>query len=297
MSMDDIDRTKRFLRTNGQFVPDQFFMDLDHILMPLSCQPFEKFGILIAAKIAKKYGASITALHVGNKNVNSYMSTFDDYKVKYDIIQEDKSKNIANTILDLAQNGFQLVIMPSRRRLRWIDKFLTNSISAKTIPYIDYDVLQVFPAKGPITDDNLPDFSSIGLLLKRTHRDDKLIFWTNAFLTMRTATVTAYHIADLPSITPYAGALSSNVIKKEKEKFEDRISGYSQIFGVNIQPRFILSHRVGTTAAKNLNPVPDQIVIMGQTKVKKWYHIRSLSDKIIDWTKNPLIVHHQPLNK
>lgn len=296
--MNDVnfEKAKKFLRKEGNEIPDIFFTSLDRILLPIACQSFEYLGIEVAGRIARKYGASITVLHNGTRNVDRYISKLDKFKLSIEK-KVTENKNTAEAILEEAENDYQLVIMPSRRRAKWIDKFFINSISAKVIPIIDYDVLQVFPSKGGLPGDEstIPDFTNIGVLLSRTQRDPKLMFWTNALLGYDNPSVKVYHLADIPSITPFKGAMDTDLLIQEKQEFDDYIEGYSDVFAMDMEAKFVLTHNIAEGSSKILKKDKPDIAIMGQTKEKPWYQIRSLSDKILDWTDVPVIVHHQPI--
>lgn len=292
----NIEMTKNFLKKQLDHVPDLYFTNLDNILLPLACQPFENLGINIAIRIARKYGASVTVLHNGTRNMEDYVEKLAKFKINL-VKKRTTRENISNAILNEANEDYQLVIMPSRRRLKWIDKFFITSISSEVIPKIDYDVLQVFPSKGglPGEEAKVPEFNDIALLLSRDNRDPKLMFWTNALINSKNTIVSAYHISNIGSITPFASAYDTDVIIQEREKFEEMITGYSEIFGIDIDPNFILSHKIASTSSKLLNRNRPDIVIMGQTKKRKWWQIRTLTDKVLDWTETPIIVHHQPV--
>lgn len=285
----------RKLIGEGHEVPD-LAMDLDHILVPLACQSFEYIGVEVAKQIAREYGASVTLLHNGTRDLTPWKKIFEDFKIQV-TAKITENEDTADAILEEADNGYQLLIMPSRRRLKWIDKFFINSISAKVIPKVDYDVLQIFPSKGglPGDEEKIPEFTNIGILLPRAQRDPRLLFWANSLLQKEGAKLTAYHIADLPRLTPLKDALDTKVVVKESEDFETLVNAYQAIFSTEIEPRFILSHKIARTASNILNEDKPNIAVMGQTKESKWYQIRTLSDKILDRSDVPFIVHHQPV--
>jgi len=287
----------RKLIEEGHEIPD-LAVDLDRILVPLACQNFEKFGVEVAKQIAREYGASVTLLHNGSGNLDKWAIPFEEFKLDVTKIhtREDHSKT-PDLIVEEAKNNYQLMIMPSRRRLKWIDKFFINSISDKVIDRVPYDVLQVFPGRGGMARDEekIPEFNNIGILLPRAQRDPRLLFWGNSLLQKKGSKLTAYHIADLPRLTPMKVALDTKVVTEEHNDFTSLVNAYSQLLSTEIEPRFLVSHKIALTASNVLNKDQPDIAVMGQTKEKHWWQIRTLSDKILDTAEVPFIVHHLPV--
>lgn len=288
----------RRLIDEGHQIPD-LAIDLDNILIPLACQNFEKIGVEVAKQIAREYGASVTLLHNGSGNLDKWAIPFEEFKLDVTKIhyKKDHSHTADIIVEEASQNEYQLLIMPSRRRLKWIDKFFINSISNKVIDRIPFDVLQVFPGKGGMARDEekIPEFEHIGILLSRAQRDPRLLFWANSLLQKEHAYLTAYHIADVPRVTPIKGALDTKVVIDEHKEFDTLVNAYGQIFSTRIDPRFLMSHEIATTASNILNKDQPDIAVMGQTKERHWWQIRTLSDKILDSSEVPFIVHHQPV--
>ena len=295
MNEEGSDSLRQFF-DHGFQIPDDYFIQLERILVPLACQPFEKFGVSIAKFIAHEYGASVTILHNGKRDPSAYAREFEQLRIPVEIITK-RSLDTPKVIIQEAQKGYQLLVMPSRRRAKWIDRFLITSVSAKVIPKVPYDVLQAYPMRGliPGDEENVPEFEKIAILLPRTQRDPRLLFWANSLLIGKKGELHIYHIADLPALTPLKGALEADVIVKEKEAFEILVKGYASIFSTKMIPHFIVSHNIGKSAAAILNRDSPDVAIMGQSKREGRFGIRrTLSDYILDKARVPIIVHHQP---
>jgi hypothetical protein len=282
----------------GNIMPD-LAIDLGNILVPIACQSFELLGIEVAKQIAHEYGANVTLMHNGKRDLDRYAKTFDNFPLKL-TKKRTENPDTAEAIIDEATSGnYQLLIMPSRRRAKWIDKFFINSISAKVIPEVDFDVLQVFPAKEKIPGDNMtiPDFDRIAIMLSRTQRDPRLLFWGNSLLQKEHSSLIAFHIADLPRLTPMKVALDTQVVIKENDDFQTMARAYESIFSTDIDAKFLVSHKTALTASNFLNREKPDIAVMGQSKLSHWWQIRTLSDKILDAADVPFIIHHYPNSK
>ena len=296
MSIEEDQMYLRKLMDEGHQIPD-LAIDLNRILIPLACQNFEKTGVEVAKQIAREYGAEVTLLHNGSGNLDKWALPFEEFKLKVNKIHLKESHDkTPDLIVEEAKNNYQLMIMPSRRRLKWIDKFLINSVSAKVIDRIPYDVLQVFPAATGMARDEekIPVFNHVGILLSRAQRDPRLLLWANSLLQEENSYLSAYHIADLPRLTPMRVALDTKVVTKENEDFTILTKAYEALFRTRIEPRFLISHKTALTAANILNKDKPDIAVMGQTKNKPWWQIRTLSDKILDTAQVAFILHHQP---
>lgn len=295
MTFNETDPLKKFFKM-GYKIPDDYFIELENILVPLAFQSFERFGVAVAKFIAHEFGAKVTILHNGKRDPERFIKEFESLKIPVEVIIT-KRLDTAKAILEEAvKDNYQLMIMPSRRRLKWIDRFLLNSVSAKVIPKVNYDVLQAYPQKGrlPGEEEEIPSFEKIGILLPRTQRDPKLLFWANSLLIGKKGELHAYHIADLPNLTPLRGALEADVIVKEKEQFEILVKGYEAIFSTRIIPHFIVSHNVGKAAAAVLNRDKPDLAIMGHSKREGRFGLkRTLTDYVLDTARIPMLIHHQ----
>ncbi len=295
MTFDKDDALRKFFEM-GYKIPDDYFIELENILVPLALQPFERFGVAVAKFIAHEFGATVTILHNGRRDPEKFIKEFEELKIPVKVKISKKLDTIKVILEEAQKEDYQLMIMPSRRRLKWIDRFLLNSVSAKVIPKVTYDVLQAYPQKGrlPGDEEEIPRFEKIGILLPRTQRDPKLLFWANSLLIGKEGELHAYHIADLPNLTPLRGALEADVIVKEKEEFEVLVQGYEKIFSTKIVPHFIVSHNVGKAAAAVLNRDKPDLAIMGHSKREGRFGLkRTLTDYVLDTARIPMVIHHQ----
>ncbi len=282
----------RFFERYGS-TPDSFFINLDEILLPLACKRFEELAIRVAGMISAEYGTSITLLHDGKKDPTKYVPLLQSLGVKKDIrVKVTRKGNPARAILDeIEQEEYQLLVLPSRRRLKLYDRVFLNSVSRKILHKVPFDVLQVYPPRSgspPIT------FKKVGLLLPRSVRDIYLLYWGNALLG-KEGELLAYHVADLPGITPLRRGLESHIIQEEKQDFHLLVEGYMELFSTHIKPVFLASHSILKGIKQLLRMHPPDIVLLGQSRKKRRFGIRRLlSEKLLDKFNQPMIVHHFP---
>ncbi len=273
--------------------PDTFFVNMESILLPLACKPFENLAIRIAGMIAGEYGARITLLHDGKKDPTRYVPILRKLGVRKEVFVKVTSlKDPAKSILtEIKKEDYQLLILPSRRRLKLIDKVMFNSVSRKILHQVPFHVLQVYPAR----DGRIPtSFQRVGLLLPRTVRDLYLIYWANALLG-KEGKLLAYHVADIPGIIPLRRGLESNIFQEEKRDFELLVAGYSELFTTHIKPVFLASHSILKGIKELLKSHPPDIVLLGQSRKTRRFMIRRLlSEKLLDKFNQPMVVHHFP---
>ncbi len=273
--------------------PDAFFINLDEILLPLACKKFEELGVRVAGMIAAEYGASITLLHDGKRDPTRYVPILRSLGVKKDIrVKVSNEGNPPRAILkEINSEDYQLLVMPSRRRLKLYDRLMLNSVSRKILHQVPFNVLQVYPPRSgspPTT------FRKVGMLLPRSVRDVYLLYWGNALLG-REGELLAYHVADLPGITPLRRGLESNIFQEEKRDFELLVKGYAELFSTDIKPIFLASHSILRGIKKLLKTYPPDIVLLGQSRKKRRFGIRRLlSEKLLDKFNQAMIVHHFP---
>jgi hypothetical protein len=266
---------------------DEFFLNLEHILVPIGGNSFECMGLELAFFIAHEYGAKIDLLHVG-KNVGGYIDKYRDKLTKFEIGHElkvMKGKNVPRVIIEYwKEKKHNLVIMSGRRRPTIFDKMTIQSISNSVIPHIETEVLQVFPPSIKKISDKLKE---VAVLLPYSDRDPFLLRWASAIASPQIgAKVKIYHIAEVPDIVPLEGAKHEKEIKKEQEQFSKYIDDYSQIFGFGqiIQPKFIIGHKVLRSLEFIFGKYEPDLVIIGKSKPKNvWEKIsKPLSSKIRD---------------
>jgi len=266
---------------------DEFFLNLENILVPIGGNSFECMGLELAFFIAHEYGAKIDLLHVGKSvgdYIEKYMKKLKKFEIEYEL-KVIKSKNVPKTIIEYwKKKRHNLVIMSGRRRPTIFDKMTIQSISSSVIPYIDTEVLQVFPPSIKKISDKLKE---IAVLLPYSDRDPFLLRWASAIASpQKGAKVKIYHISEVPDIVPLEGAKHEKEIKKEQQQFNQYIDNYSQIFGFGqiIEPKFIIGHKVVKSLEFIFGKYEPDLVIIGKSKPKNiWEKIsKPLSRKIRD---------------
>ncbi len=286
-----VDVLNKFFDHYGE-PPDMFFLNLERILLPLACKKFEKLAIYTAGAIASEYGASITLLHDGKKDPSQYIPELRRMGVKKNIeVRITKYGDPVRSILEESKNDYDLLVLPSRRRLKLIDKIMLRSISRSILHRIPFHILQVYPPRHGKVPDTI---SRVGLLLPRTVRDLHLIYWANALLSKK-GELLAYHIADIPQITPLRMVMDDDVIQKERENFKILVEGYSKLFTTKITPYFLASHNIIKGIKELIQRTKPDLVFLGQSRKTRRFTIRrSLSENLLDKFNCPMVVHHFP---
>ena len=182
---------------------DEFFLNLDKILVPIGGRNFENTGLELAFYIAHEYGSHLDLLHIGTDpgtNLGDYLNKLIKFEVEHDLVIR-KSKNVPKAVVDYwNEKQHNLVIMSGRRRPTIFDKMTMQSISSTIIPQIGTEVLQIFPPTMRKISDKL---KNIAVLLPYSKRDPFLLRWASAIAApQKGAKVTVYHIAQVPDTVP-----------------------------------------------------------------------------------------------
>lgn len=263
---------------------DEFFLNLDRILVPVGGNQFECMGFEIAFYIAHEYGAKIDLLHIGTsaaKNLESYLKKLNKFEIEHEVIVE-KHLNVNKAIIDFwKKHRHNLVVMSGRRRPTLIDKMITRSVSTGIIPHIDTEVLQIFPPSIKKISDKL---KKIAVLLPYSSRDPFLLRWASAIAApQKGAKIKVYHIAQVPETLPLEGAKNEEVIKREEKIFRDYTKTYADIFGQIISPKFIIGHKALSSLEFISGKDEPDLVIIGKSKLDWWQKLtKPLSSKIRD---------------
>jgi nucleotide-binding universal stress UspA family protein len=195
---------------------------------------------------------------------------------------------------------FQLMIIPSKRRSKRIDKFLWNSVSAQVIPKVGIDVLQIYSKKKTPQEIILND---IACLIPFSNRDPYLLRWATAIITSKIGTnpLIAYHVDEYPPITPIDIASKDPDYLRHKLEFETRMKYFSKRYSVEMKTQMVIGKNMQKTLEQVLNKVKLDLVIMGATKIPPRSHFgRTMSEKLIDKLKCGVVIHHwrvSPKNK
>lgn len=277
--------------------PDEFFVALEKILMPVSGNEFEWMSIGVATVLAKKFNAEIILFHIGNNDLGAFTSYLSGKKVRFDL-KIKKKGNVPELInQELREGNYTLLIMPSRRRKRYLDKFKFDSVSAKVIPYSKCDILQIYSTKiAPYTLKSL-SLENIFLLMSYSRKDPFLLFFANSFLTTN-GKIFAYRFLQVPVITPLQQSMDGDAYKDEINKFFSLIENYGNFLSTDIIPKLVLCHDVEKSIPSTLKnePIQPSLVVFGNSRRPKWYRIRNLSDKLIDKLNSSVIVYYSKKN-
>lgn len=278
---------------------DDFFIGLEKIFLPIAGRKFEKLAIEITKFIAHEYGSHVLLYHVGsdekNAIIDEFVSTLKSIKVKVDVEIEPigKGRTIPQMIIRRYESEpFQLMVIPSKRRSKRIDKFLWNSVSAKVIPHVGIDVLQVYARKKIPQDIVLND---IGCLIPFSRRDPYLIRWATAIITSKIGThpLIAYHVDEYPEVTPYELVKQDPSYITHKKNFEERMKYYSTRYSVEMKTQMVIGKKMQITLEQMLDRDNLDLVIMGSTKIPAKFHFgRTMSEKLIDKFKCGVVIHH-----
>ena len=277
--------------------PDEFFVSLDRILLPVSGKDFEWISIGVATVLGRKFNAEIILFHVGDTNLQNFEDFLSKQRVRYSLKRID-SGNIPFLInQELRKGKYNLLIMPSRRRKRYLDRLKLDSISAKVIPNSKCDILQIYASKNPPYEITSLTLDNIFLLMSFSKKDPFLLFYANSFLSTQ-GQIHAYRFLPVPFITPLQQSMDGEAFKDEKKKFFSLIDNYSKFLSTDIIRKIIVCHDLERSIPSTLKsePVEPSIVIFGNSKRPKWYKLRNLSDKLIDKLDSSVIVYYSRKN-
>ncbi len=278
---------------------DDFFIGLEKIFVPIAGKKFEKLALIVTKFIAHEYGSEVLLYHVGSNDQKPIFEEFKNLltsvkiKLKFEIEPIKKGQSISKMILKRFQKEkFQLMIIPSKRRSKRIDKFLWNSVSGKVIPNVKTDVLQIYSWKKIPQEIALND---IGCLIPLSNRDPYLIRWASAIITSKVGPnpLIAYHVDEYPEITPSEFVSKDPDYLKHKTDFENRMKYYSERYSIEMKTQMIIGKTMQKTLKQIVNEDNLDLVIMGATKTPSRFHFgRTLSEKLIDSLKCGVIIHH-----
>ena len=226
--------------------------------------------------------------------LKEFKKEFEDVKIKVALesIPLKPHSSIPKMILERYQSGsFQLIIIPSRRRSKLIDKFLWNSVSEKIIPHIEVDILQVYAAK------KLPEtikLKDIACLVPYSGRDPYLLRWAAAIVTSKVnANLIVYHVDEYPAITPREIVANDPEYLQHKSEFEQKMRNYSVKYACDMKITTVLCNKLGACLEDVLSKNTPDLIILGASERKKMFHFtRSMSEKIIDRIKCGAVIHH-----
>ncbi|MHA2249715.1 MAG: amino acid permease [Candidatus Kariarchaeaceae archaeon] len=309
-SVGEVDVTKYALEPLGmeliqEFIPprvrtDEFFIDLESMLVPVSGNKFETQNWLISAIIARKYNAEITLLYVGKEDskLDKPREVFDRYGVKYHVLIRPRNrKSVPQIIIDVYNEGtYQLINLASRRKKGLYDRLFDTSVSKTVVDNVDAAILQVHPPK---YGQSREDIAIMFLLLDGSERDTYLNRWANIISSVGTMSkVFAYHIVQIPQTISLEDAADFREVKQSARDFEVYARELCERSGVEAEPILLYGHNfVKSLVQATQNREPDAVLI-GHTKdTGLWDRIRTrLAYRILNKVDSAVIVYHMPKN-
>ncbi len=280
-----------FTITSGPMV-DDFFINLDHILMPVSGSAFETNTWHITSTIARKYNAEVTLLSIGRADIDGAIEIFDQHKVKYNHLHKE-SGEVADTIIDTFNSGnYQLVCMASKRRSSVVDRLFDKSISKKVVSMIKGNVLQIHPPEYQQKDDS---FKDIFLLFDGTERDVFLARWASVITSgSEQGTISVYHMVLIPQTISLEDAAQLPELKRSAENFEKYATDICGQLGLVVKPVFLFGHNFRKSLLDQIKKYEPDAVFIGHSRDKGLVdRIRThLSYQILDSVPSGVIVSH-----
>ncbi|MEE9411383.1 MAG: universal stress protein [Candidatus Heimdallarchaeota archaeon] len=274
---------------------DEFFLNLDRILIPVGGNQFECMGLEVAFYIAHEYGSKLDLLHIGSDigtSLDGYLNKLAKYDIEHNL-RISRHLNVSKAIIEYwKKHKHNLVVMSGRRRPTIIDKMIVKSISTSVIPHIHTEVLQIFP---PSIQKISSKLKKIAVLLPYSSRDPFLLRWASAIAApQKGAKIKVYHTAQVPETLPLEGAINEKIIKKEERTFREYIQTYADIFGQLIKPKFILGHKALSSLEFISGIDEPDLVIIGKSKRNWWQKLsKPLSSKLRDkLLSTGVCIHH-----
>ena len=284
-------------------ISDEFFLDLDNMLLPLSGSVYETKAVQMSAYLSRKYGVKLTILRIikndsekekDEANLKIAIRLLKDSKAKYEIVYKIHN-DIGQAIIETYKEGkYQLVIMASRRKTHLFDRLFERSVSKNVVENVDCTVLQIHPPKYGAKN---PDIGDLFVLLDGTDRDEFILRWAQLVSSGGIPSkVTAYYVMELPGIFPLDEAVKIPAIAKSSLIFDDYIIKLGKRYNINMQPIFMVGHSfVKTIIGETEKTEPDAIII-GHSKDKglrnKFRGVKSY--RLMKKVSSAVIVHHMP---
>ncbi|MHA2249716.1 MAG: amino acid permease [Candidatus Kariarchaeaceae archaeon] len=279
---------------------DDFFVDLDNMLVPVSGLTFETMNWQISAIIARKYNVNVTLLFVG-KNVRKLdkpKEVFDQYNVKYETITRSKNgKNIADIIIDVYNEGdYQLINLASRRKKGFVNRLFDTSVSKTVVDNVDATILQVHPPK---YGQRKEDIDTMFMLFDGSERDTYLSRWANIIAAVGAKSSTlAYHIVEIPQTISLEDAAEFIEVKRSALEFETYARSLCERSGIEAEPVLLYGHSFVKSLVQATQKREPDAVLIGHTKdAGIWSRIRTrLAYRIMNKVDSAVIVHHMGSN-
>jgi amino acid transporter/nucleotide-binding universal stress UspA family protein len=282
---------------------DTFFIDLENMLVTISGEPYETTSIQITAYLAKKYGVSVTLLHIlknedsktkSETKLENSLKLLKDFNVSYNLIFK-VSSNISQAIIDIYREGnYQLIIMASKRKSGLYDRLFVKSISKVVVNAVDCTVLQIHPRKYGVKN---PEIGDLFVLMDGTSRDEYILRWAQLISSSGIPSkIRGYHVLELPGIFPLDEAVKIPAVTRSSLIFDDYITKLGKRYNIAIKPVFMVGHSFVKAMKGEVEKYEPDAIIIGHSKDKGFRNrIRSVkSYKLMKQVSSAVIVHHMP---
>ena len=282
---------------------DEFFLELESLLLPISGEPYENKSIQIGAYLGRKYGVKVTLLriikndHPKSKDTNaieSAIKVMKDFKVKYEVKYKTHT-NIPDGIIEAYNEGiYQLVVLASRRKFGYFHRLFEKSLSQKVVKNVDCTVLQVYPPKYGVKN---PEIGDIMVLMDGTNRDEYLIRWAQLVASGGIPSkVSAFHVNELPSIFPLDEAVKVPAIANSSQIYQDYVIKLGKRYNLNLKPVFMVGHDFVKTVTGEAEQFEPDAIIVGHSKDKGFRNrFRAVkSHRLTHKVSSAVIIHHMP---
>ncbi|MHA2098867.1 MAG: amino acid permease [Candidatus Kariarchaeaceae archaeon] len=275
---------------------DDFFIDLERMLVPIAGEKFETKNWQLSALIARKYGVKVTLLYIGSnkKKLEKSRGYFDKYNVEYDVIIK-KGNNIPEQIIETYHEGdYQLISMASRRKKGFIERLLDKSVSKHVVDNVDCAILQVHPPKyGQARD----DIENMFLLFDGSERDTYLGRWANIISSAGSkSTVNAYHIVEIPQTISLDDAAQFPEVQRSNDDFRKYTQDITDRLNLNAESTILFGHSFVKSLVLATEKHEPDAVLIGHTKDEGlWNRLRTrLAYRIMRKVDSAVIVFHMP---
>ena len=275
---------------------DEFFVDLERMLVPISGEAFESKAWQIAATIARKYNVEVDVLHIGDTSddLTRPLEIFNAFRIRYNVIVK-RGKKIAETIIDSYNDGdYQLVLLSSKRRKGLFDRLFTTSVSKRVVDEIDATVLQVHP---PSYGTRNIEIGDLFILMDGSERDAYLARWASIISsTGPKSHVYAYHIIQIPQTISLEDAADFPEVRRSSMEFEKYATELCEQVGLDVTPILLYGHNFVKALVQATEKREPDAVLIGHTKdegiIKRFK--KRLAYRIMENVNSAVIVHHTP---
>ncbi|MFV2013861.1 MAG: amino acid permease [Candidatus Heimdallarchaeota archaeon] len=277
---------------------DDFFIDLDNMLVPVSGEKFETQNWQLSALIARKYNVKVTILYIGNKEskLEKPKSYFDRYNINYNVIvKKGKGNSVPEQIIEAYHEGdYQLVTMASRRKKGFFERLFDQSISKHVVDNVDCAILQVHPPKYGQRKDEI---ENMFLLFDGSERDPYLARWANIISSAGPQSkVHTYHLIQIPQTISLSDAAQFPEVIRSGDNFRKYAQDITDRLNLNAEPTLLYGHSFVKSLVQATEKHEPDAVLIGHTKDEGlWNRLRTrLAYRIMRKVNSAVVVFHMP---